>query len=74
MTPQEKAIQLIEKLLPHVYNEYDGGKEFNAKRHTIQCALIAVDMVIENLSYDPSTGGKGDEFYWLDVKKELQKL
>ena len=25
MTPEQKAIDILEKLIPHVYNEYDGS-------------------------------------------------
>jgi hypothetical protein len=83
MTPEQKAIELLEKLIPHVYNEYDGsdgGKVYNAKRHTIQCALIAVDEIINSnptsqLS-DPFLGNKIYENvnYWQEVKQELEKL
>ena len=83
MTPEQKAIELLEKLIPHVYNEYDGsdgGKVYNAKRHTIQCALIAVDEIINanptsQLS-DPFLGNRTYENvnYWKEVKQEIEKL
>jgi hypothetical protein len=65
-TAKEKAEELYKRMYTRHSNIYPST--------AIECALIAVDMVIENLSYDPSTGGKSNEFYWLDVKKELQKL
>ena len=84
MTPEDKAIELLEKLIPHVYNEYDGsdgGKVYNAKRHTIQCALIAVDEIIKSR---PSLPILGDGYilkdiersakYWKEVKQELENL
>ena len=78
MTQQEKAIELLEKLIPHVYNEYDGsdgGRNFNAKRHTIQCALIVVDEIVKeycSLNY----GDYFDEnlIYWQEVLHEIDKL
>jgi hypothetical protein len=84
MTPEQKAIELLEKLIPHVYNEYDGsdgGKVYNAKRHTIQCALITVNEIIKSR---PSLPILGDGYilkdielstkYWKEVKQELEKL
>ena len=78
MTPKLKALSLIESMSFSKSRQmnYANGEMVDIPQnlHAKQCALIAVDMVIENLSYDPSTGGKSNEFYWLDVKKELQKL
>ena len=73
MTPQEKAQQLVDKYSMITKWKMGVEQDYVIKKAK-ECALIAVDMVIENLSYDPSTGGKSNEFYWLDVKKELQKL
>ena len=86
MTPEQKAIELLEKLIPHVYNEYDGsdgGKVYNAKRHTIQTALILVDEVQNTLTnkrdefvITPNLAGgyKDMNEYWQEVKNELEKL
>jgi hypothetical protein len=74
MTPEQKAIDILEKLIPHVYNEYDGsdgGKVYNAKRHTIQCALIALrETVWGYLDQQPIE----IQNYWKEVKQELEKL
>ena len=83
MTPEQKAIDILEKLIPHVYNEYDGsdgGRDYNAKRHTIQCALIAVDEIINTLNHDiRDLDVRGSVLldlikYWREVKQELEKL
>jgi len=77
MSPEEKAIQLLEKLIPHVYNEYDGsdgGKVYNAKRHTIQCALILVNEIIDAIDWHEYETPNKELNYWLDVRKELEKL
>ena len=86
MTPEQKAIDILEKLIPHVYNEYDGsdgGKVYNAKRHTIQTALILVDEVQNTLTnkhddfvITPNLAGgyKDMNEYWEEVKNELEKL
>ena len=62
MTPKEKAIELVESMTFHCY---ECGGEDNAK----QCALIAVDEVIEATIDDWS-----HYEYWQEVKTELQKL
>jgi hypothetical protein len=81
MTPKEKAIELIDKYIPHtrVFHEVLGWEDYidSAK----QCALIAVDEIYNgglNLRY----GAYLDEFedkqnyysYWEDVKKEINQL
>ena len=78
MTPKAKAIEILEKLIPHVYNEYngsDGGRDYNAKRHTIQCALILVDEIINtHLLSEKNVFGIHPIDYWQQVKAELQQL
>ena len=61
MTPKEKAINLIDK-----FYFYVGGFE-NKK----QCALIAVDLIIET---DPMINWESNDFYWIEVKQEIEKL
>jgi len=72
MTPKEKAIELLEKML----NQQSYSEElYDAK----QCALIAVDetqQLIKNLS---SCKNRFiyivDEMnYWQEVKQEIEKL
>ena len=72
-TPKEKANELLDKMTMEI------GK-FNAK----QCALIAVDELIESFSsiYDTSiqniekySGAKyGMKDYWQEVKQEIEAL
>lgn len=77
MTPKEKALKLCDafyQFLPLEHNvittdgdlswEYDGWD--NAK----QCALIAVDEIIEVLSNDINPLVN----YWFEVKQEIEKL
>ena len=65
MTPKEKAYELIIKfqLKPEGIN-----KEL-AKR----CALIAVDELIKYVQPDPSFPGY-NEWFWEEVKQEIEKL
>ena len=64
VTPKETAKELFNKYYQRVA---DGSEpEDNAK----QCALIAVENVIENVIM-----GDSDEiFYWMEVKQEIKKL
>jgi len=67
MTPKEKAIELVNKFIPHtrVFHEVLGWEDYidSAK----QCALIAVDEILE------VTGGHINHFY-KQVKTELTNL
>jgi hypothetical protein len=71
MTPQEKAIDLVhrfqEKMFFHVTDERIDINE--AK----QCALIAVDEVIEAL-HEHHWQNRLIINYWEEVKQEIEKL
>ena len=70
MTPKEKAIELVESMTFHCYE--CGGSD-NAK----QCALIAVDEIIEATKTEidrPDYYGVVYSKYWEEVKTELEKL
>ena len=75
MTPRERAGRLIERFYFSLPNNggFTGLCNINQRwEEGKKCALIAVDLIIENLGYDPSTGHKADESYWLNVKKEIE--
>lgn len=72
MTPKEKAEELFNKYRNTIVSFLsDNMKDYNAQ----QCALIAVDMLIEEFGtyYIINSGGK-NEIYWEEVKKEIEKL
>jgi isoaspartyl peptidase/L-asparaginase-like protein (Ntn-hydrolase superfamily) len=66
MTPKEKAKELVDKVIE------TNGNAFFAK----QCALIAVDELIECLeSYDNYNATWASQVnYWQEVKQEIEKL
>ena len=66
MTTQDKAKELVDKML--LYSEF----EYDAK----QCALIAVDYIItSNPHSNPfNTETYSTMSYWEEVKTEIQKL
>ncbi len=61
MTPKEKAIELVNRMMEGFQFTID---EYTAK----QCALIAADEVLGWMGAD-----RGTEF-WVEVKKEIEKL
>jgi hypothetical protein len=63
MTPKEKAEELVDKMLFCYQGNID---KYTAK----QCALIAVDEVLDNLE---DHTGKDIKFY-NQVKQEIEKL
>ena len=65
MTPREKAAELIVNYqLKCKSLNYDEAK---------QCALIAVDEIIDSLQIKNYT--QADQYeYWIDVKQEIEKL
>lgn len=71
MTPQEKAKELVDKYIEWTqeWSEIDGYiiDMYNAK----QCALIAVDLVIENIEDDYM---HYELDYWNEVKQEIEKI
>ena len=70
MRPQEKAQKLVDKMA--MPNNIFQGAEL-AK----QCALIAVDEMLEeldHLAFDDPDYGTYKMQYWQEVKEEIQKL
>ena len=71
MTPKEKASQLINSFIPHV--RWKMGQE-DVMQRAKQCALIAVDEILNleppELSYmEPFSNS-----WWQEVKLEIEKL
>ena len=64
MTPKEKANELVDRFRLNVLDyENNGLNSFKAK----QCALIAVNEMIEHCNY-------ANKWYWQEVKQEIEKL
>lgn len=66
MTPVEKANELLDN-----YWLMDKIKPSLSKKQAKQCALIAVDELIESCY---NSGINHSYNFWQDVKKELKKL
>lgn len=71
MTPKEKAKELVLKFrqLPPS-SPYTGVGDGEAK----QCALIAVDEIINSVVITDLTTAENQFIYWQEVKQEIQKL
>ncbi len=80
MTPKEKAKDLIDKM----YNtEHCGIEHFPNKRYcdctemnlyqAKQCALIAVDEILNTIEYSSQADELSKISYWEKVKNEINK-
>jgi hypothetical protein len=73
MTSKEKANELFGKYYSRI--EHTLSEEHSPHERFIckQCALVAVDEIINNLVYSPTDYGASITF-WQQVKKEIEKL
>jgi hypothetical protein len=74
MTPKEKALELFDKMFLIIENKGMYDDLYRAK----QCALIAVDEILESLGYkklsdSPYTTLEARQYY-VQVKQEIEKL
>lgn len=78
MTPKEKAKELVDKMS---YNDFD--EDHNCSNYVAKnCALIAVDEVLNVIPYSIMDTHKGEVYfyeneerdYWQEVKQEIEKL
>jgi hypothetical protein len=74
MTPEEKAKELVEKFLSptKVYHEHLGWVNYldSAK----ECALIAIDEILNTIEYSSQADELSKVLYWEQVKNEINKL
>lgn len=70
MTPKEKANELVDKMSYNDFDQYHNCSYYVAKN----CALIAVDEIIEQNNIWIKHTGKGTNNYWKQVKQEIEKL
>ena len=78
MTPKEKAEELVDKYKPFVYpyvgSSYLTGDEYPEQilNYAKQCALIAVDEILNLASFYNDT--QGEVTYWTEVKQEIENI
>lgn len=73
MTPKEKAEELVNK-----YVGLNSGKISDYSRIEFptakQCALIAVDEIIDAIDWHKYEVPNNELKFWFEVKKEIEKL
>ena len=88
MTPQEKAIELVDQYrLILIQSETDAGEEILCTTIAKQCALVAVNEIIEsrkdNVAFNDTMWENASEYYkphpmylnyWFKIKTEIEKL
>jgi hypothetical protein len=67
MKPKEKAEDLVSKFISHTLIFDEGAGWLEDKDEAKQCALIAVDELIEHTDWTEVN-------YWQEVKQEIEKL
>ena len=72
MTPKEKAEKLFNMfiIIDDLSDSTGNSLYFNA--HAKQCALIAVDEILDMVKHTPIEFIETD--YWQEVKQEIEKL
>lgn len=72
MTPKEKAKELFGKFAMYLRANlmYDEEANEDAK----QCALIAVDEIINTIEFSSQVDELSKTNYWKEVKQEIEKL
>ena len=73
MTPKEKAKELFNKLNDKIISFEDVRLRGNGFEMTRQCALIAVDEILNSVKGNFIYSIRFSE-YWRDVKQEIEKL
>lgn len=81
MTPKERAKELVDKLYQTTPNEqwYNPpvgsiSAKYNSWQQAKQCALIAVDEIIEAIDWHEYETPNKETDYWYEVKTEIENL
>jgi hypothetical protein len=79
MTPKQKAQEIYNKLVVNI-QRYDEYVDDRSKFKTIQCALIAVEEIINSSPLEPAhpydyvIAEREAMEFWQEVKNEINKL
>jgi hypothetical protein len=78
MTPQEKALQLIDAFDEYAESRINEIGEFDKKYCCKVCALIVVDEILNNNNKIPGNVSGlhtiENTYYWQEVKQEIENL
>jgi hypothetical protein len=72
LSPKEKAKKLVNRFMFAGIYFTDGIN--GAKKNAKQCALIAVDEIINSIVITDLTTAENQFIYWDEVKTEIEKL
>lgn len=72
MTPEEKAKELVDKFAR--IDGYQDSIDLSKCEYEKQCALIAVDEIIEAIEWHEYETPNKEIRYWQLVKQEIEKL
>jgi hypothetical protein len=70
MTPKERADELVKKM----YAVRSGSVSMITLHFAKQCALIAVDEILNTIEYSSQADELSKISYWEEVKNEINKL
>jgi hypothetical protein len=74
MTAKEKAKDLFNKLNDKIISFEDVRLRGNGFEMTRQCALIAVDEILNTIEYSSQADELSKISYWEEVKREIELL
>lgn len=76
MKPKEKAKELVNKFMFTSFNIQENIDDFKFKLliQAKQCALIAVDEIINSVVITDLTIAENQFIYWEEVKQEIENL
>jgi hypothetical protein len=74
MTPKEKAKELIHYYIKELLSAKHSINGFVINDLAKQCALIAVDEIINDYNTFPNSFKSKHTSYWEEVKNEIEKL
>jgi hypothetical protein len=74
MTPQQKAQEIYNKLVVHI-QRYDEYVDDRSKFKTIQCALIAIEEILDEIQpFELGYEYEAKIEFWTKVKNEINKI
>jgi hypothetical protein len=74
MNPKERAENLVGKFISHTLIFDEGAGWLEDKDEAKQCALIAVDEILNTIEYSSQADELSKISYWEEVKQEIEKL
>ena len=78
MTPKEKADELVNKFMEYSHTDfipYRGGYQMDSQiENAKQCALIAVDEILNTIEYSSQADELSKVNYWQEIKQEIEKI